>query len=208
MGLLASIIGNILLSIALAIAFIYIPQYIGNDPAIPSLKELIVQFGIPWRGGLVWGISALVIVFLLKSRKQWRWLIVVNIINFFALIILVLFPLIFFIDRHRQLPLRQISQTIIQVQQPQEEIWMVGFQKPTLVFYTQRPIKFFIHPQALNSYLETQTDQLTQSKQILLISRPKEMKILNLQSSDYQQIDVQGVYQLIRLPIRNLIANK
>ena len=203
-GLLASIILNLLLVIALAIAFIYIPNVIGKDPAIPNLKELIRQSGLHWRGGLVWGLGAMGMVFFIRQRKQWRWLIAVNLISFVALIIFVLLPLSFFVDRYRQLPLRQISQTIIQVQQPQEELWMVGFQKPTLVFYTQRPVNFLKHPQDVKNYLSTQTGKITPSTQILLISRAKEISRLNLQLQDYQQIDTQGAYQLIRLQISDL----
>ena len=204
-GFLASIIANLLLAIVLAIAFIFLPSFIGKDPAIPNLKELIVNSGLLWRGVLVWAITAVGIVLFIWQRKQWRWLIAVNLISFFALIIFVLLPLSFFIDRYRQLPLRQISETIIRVKEPQEQLWMIGFQKPTLVFYTQHPVSFFKHPQELNSYLQTQTDKFARSTQILLVSRPKEIKRLNLQPQDYQKIDDRGAYQLIRLQIGDLI---
>ena len=203
-GLLISIIFNLLLAIALAVAFIYVPDFLGKDPAIPDLEESIVQSRLHWQGGMVWGISALGIALFIKQRKQWRWLIAVNLISFVALIIFVLLPLSFFVDRYRQLPLRQISQTIIQVQQPQEELWMVGFQKPTLVFYTQRPISFFRHSQDLENYFQNQASTFTPSTQILLVSRAKEMNKLNLQPQDYQQIDTQGVYQLLRLQVGDL----
>ncbi len=205
-GLLVSVIGNFLLALALAIAFIYLPDFIGKDPAIPNLKELIRQSGLHWRGGLIWGLGAIGMFLFIRQRKQWRWLIAVNLMSFFALIILVLLPISFFIDEHRQLPLRQISQTIVEIKQPQEEMWMIGFKKPTLVFYTQHPATFLKHPKELNHYLKTHKDKLEPSNQILLIIRPKDIRRLNLQPQDYQKIDAQGAYHLIRVQIGDLIS--
>ena len=204
-ALLTSIIFNFLFVIALAIAFVYCPNFIGKDPAIPHLKESIIDSGLPWRGGIVWGISAMGMILFLKPRKQWRWLIAVNLVSFFAFIIFVLLPLSFFVDQNRQLPLKQIAETIIQVQQPQEKLWMIGFEKPTLVFYTHQPVTFLKHPKAVSNYLQIHENNLKRSTQILLVSRAKDIKRLKLQPQDYQKIDAQGAYHLIRLPVANLI---
>ncbi|AFZ33970.1 glycosyl transferase family 39 [Stanieria cyanosphaera PCC 7437] len=198
-GLLITIISNLILVTVMAIAFLTAPQFIGNDPAILNFKESLLSSGLNWRGGIIWGIAAVFIAICLSYRKWWYAIFSINLITFICLIIFVLIPASFFIDQNRQLPLREIAQTIIQEQQPQEELIMVGFKKPSLVFYTQRPVNFIKHPKKANNYLNQQQNEQNNSNSSLLVLRTKEMKEMNLQPQNYRQLNRQGVYRLIRI---------
>ena len=199
-GLLVSIFGNLLLAIVIAIAFLLIPNFIGNDPAISQLDSLLAKSGLITTGAITWGIIAIAIILCLTKIKYWRWIVCINLLGFLAFTSFVLLPTNFFLDRHRQLPLREISQKIITVQKDREPIIMLGFKKPSLVFYTQQPVKFFRRKKSLIQYL-TESSADIDSDTLLMISREKEIrKKAQLQPQDYQLLEHKGVYKLIRVP--------
>ena len=72
-GLLISILANLLLAILLAIAFIVIPDYIGNDPAISQLDVVLAKSGLTMQGAIAWGLIAIAIIICLIKVKYWRW---------------------------------------------------------------------------------------------------------------------------------------
>jgi len=198
-GLLISILANLLLAILFAIAFFLLPNFIGNDPAISQLDLVLAKSGLTTQGAIVWGLIAIAIVICLTKIRYWRWIICVNLIGFLAFISFVLLPTNFFLDYHRQLPLREISQTIIAVQQEDEPIIMLGFKKPSLVFYTQQSVKFFRRGKSLSKYIAESSADI-ESDTFLMISREKELRNkAKLQPQDYLQLEQQGVYKLIRV---------
>lgn len=144
-GFLISIIINIILLILLAGTSLYIPQLVGSDALMVNLAQLIRHSQLPLIGGTIWAIAAIVSIFLLRKKEQWRWIICANAIAFMAFILFFLSPAYFLVDKTRQLPLRQIAEIVTQVKQPQESIMMIGFKKPSLAFYTQDRIGFFGH---------------------------------------------------------------
>ncbi|MGK7897291.1 MAG: ArnT family glycosyltransferase [Xenococcus sp. (in: cyanobacteria)] len=200
LGFLFSILGNLLLAILLSIAFLLVPNFIGNDPAISNLDSLLAQSGLVLQGSIIWGAIAIAIMLCLIRIKYWRWIICINLIGFLAFTSFVLLPTSFFLDQHRQLPLREIAQKIITVQQDDEPIIMLGFKKPSLVFYTQQPVQFFRRKKSLSQYLIESSDNID-SDTLLMISREKEIrKRAKLKPQDYQQLEHKGVYKLIRVP--------
>ncbi len=199
-GLLFSILGNLLLAILIAIAFLLIPNFIGNDPAIFQLDILLAKSGLITKGAIIWGTIAIAIIICLTKIKYWRWIVCINLVGFLAFTSFVLLPTSFFLDHHRQLPLREIAQKIITIQKDREPIIMLGFKKPSLVFYTQQPVKFFRRHQSLTEYL-TESSADIDSDTLLIISRQKEIrKVAKLQAQDYQQLEHKGIYKLIRVP--------
>ncbi|ELS03423.1 PMT family glycosyltransferase, 4-amino-4-deoxy-L-arabinose transferase [Xenococcus sp. PCC 7305] len=198
-GFLISILANLLLAILFAIAFILLPTFIGKDPAIPELNLLLTKSGLTTKGAIVWGLIAIAIMSCLIRIRYWRWIIAVNLVGFVAFTSFVLLPTSFFLDVNRQLPLREIAQEIITVQRAHEPIIMLGFKKPSLVFYTQQPVQFFRRKKSLSEYI-TEFDADIKSDTFLLISRAKEIrKVAKLQPQDYQQLAKKGVYNLIRV---------
>ncbi len=209
--LFLSIIFNLIFVVAFSIFCFYSPRLISSDPAIVDLPELVKQSNLPEIGGLIWLITAFMIGFILINKTRNNWILGINLIGFIAFFILVIHPALFFLDDVRQLPLRQLSLQVSQVQQPHEEIIMIGFKKPSLVFYSQRPVQYFTVRNFLKPYNEPidylKNSVLSSSKSLnaLVISRPKDLATIGLQSQDYQVLNQQGSYLLIRIDKRMIL---
>ncbi|VXD22223.1 Glycosyl transferase family 39 [Planktothrix serta PCC 8927] len=186
---------NILILLALAIASFLSPKLIGDDT--PNFSQLLQISHLPTVSGIIWLIASGITLCCLL-RPQWRrgvWL--GNALGFFAFMSLVALPAGQLLDTQRHLPLRQLSIRVRQVQQPYEPLLVIGIFKPSLVFYTQQPIQFMTYNIKqrllelfpLNSSVDT----------VLIITQPQEIAKLGLKSSDYQLLENQGDYQLIRI---------
>jgi 4-amino-4-deoxy-L-arabinose transferase-like glycosyltransferase len=195
--LITGIVNAVFLSV-LAGAVLYSPNWMGDDPAMRNLPEVISQSGILLWGAAVWAISAIAMLILLL-RRQGRWLWLINFIGFCAFIIFAVMPAFSIVDSLRQLPLRQLSATMVQAQQPQERLMMLGFQKPSLVFYTERPILFVADPDEL----EDQLDQIYQQNvpSVLMVAFPHKLREADLEPEQYQLVEQAGAYLLIRIEL-------
>lgn len=80
---------------------------------------------------------------------------------------------------------------------------MIGVFRPSLVYYTQQNIEFMTYniQQRLLKLFPVNTPVDT----ILIITRPKDIAKLGLQYSDYQLLQDQGDYQLIRIKVKVLL---
>ncbi len=188
---------NIIILIILAIASLNLPNFLGNDPLIPNIKEAIILSHTPEIACIVWSIMAILSIILLlnQSKKSYLWL--TNAVGFFLFIPTFLIPNAKIYDLNAQLPLRNLATTIKQIQQPKEEILLIGFIRPSLVYYSQHPVKFFNSNSEAITYINEKNINKNQS--FLIIAQPNRIKELNLAKNSYQIIEKQGVYQLIRL---------
>lgn len=212
-GMLISGGFNILFLVILGIAFIYSPQFIGYDPAVVNLPGVIEQSGLHLRGGIIWIGTAILIAWILRYPNQWRWLIGANFAGFIAFFVFLVNPAIFLIDEVRQLPLRQLSQQISQVEKPQEELWMIAFRKPSVVYYSQRHVYFYtvldffkgiVEDQPLYHLFDSIQNRPNPST-IMVISRLQELQRLGLKNEDYELLNQQGYYLLIRVEKKTLL---
>lgn len=198
-SVLISIIANVILAFGLAIFFWYSPQFIGEDPGVVNLPQIVADSGLPWRGTIIWAVTGLVIIFLVREKQRWRGIIWANVIGFMAFFMLVLIPTIFLIDSVRQLPLRQLSATAIAVQKPQEPIYMLGFIKPSVVFYTQNPVNFYRVPSSFEDDLEALREDPASVESILVITYAQKLEEFELDKYGFELIEQQGVYRLLRI---------
>ena len=197
---------NAILLIGLAIATLICTQWMGKDPEMPNFRELLVQSGILTVGALIWAIAAIVAIGLLL-RRQGGWLWSVNLIGFTAFILFGLMPATHLMDSQRQLPLRQMAAAIVQTQQPNEPTMMIGFEKPSLVFYTKRAIVYQQELEQVPQRLKKLASQSPTPPSILVlgrISKLKEAGLLNPDAYRYQSLAQGEIYQLLRisLPLR------
>ena len=170
-----------------------------KDPAMPNFPILLQRSGLVTLGCGLWAIAALVGIFLLW-RRQGRWLWSVNLAGLVLFILLVLLPVATLFDTERQQPLRQLSETVVQLRQPNEELVMVGFKKPSVVFYTRSPVKYFARTQSALEYLAQTAATPGSSDTVLVLAYPERMRQLGLRVGDYQELDRAGAYQLGRVP--------
>ncbi|NJK39392.1 MAG: glycosyltransferase family 39 protein [Oscillatoriales cyanobacterium RM2_1_1] len=206
LGLWGSGLFNILLLGTLSAVCFWSPELVSTDPAVVDLPEVVKQSGLPIRGGIIWLVMAVVVAALLQQSRRWRWIIMVNFVGFVVFFISVIHPALFLVDQVRQLPLRTLSTQVAQVEKPGEELLMIGFKKPSVAFYSQRHVNFFdvrsffkIAPGRPLYYLYDSIQNRPQPPTVLAISRPKDLQKIGLKSSDFQVINQQGRYQLIRV---------
>lgn len=186
---------GILLFLALAAACYYCPNWLGNDDSMPNLGLRISQAGLPGIGAAIWAVSAIAgIVVLLRRKSHWFWF--VSFLGFVSFLMFVIMPASGIIDLERQLPLRQIAQSVVQVEAPEEEVVMVadGFEKPSLVFYTKRHVTFLHKPSEAVSYIRNVKPQ-----SVLVIATQKSLDETGLQPNQYQEIRQAGIYRLVRV---------
>lgn len=190
---------NVVFLSVLAGAILYSPNFLGYDPAVPDLRQIVQRSGLTVRGGIIWGASAIWAGLLLLKRRQWRWLWSPNLIGFMAFIIFVVTPAYFMMDQARQMPLRELSARIAQVQQPGEDILMIGFKKPSVVFYTQRRVNYFARVNSAMEYIEAIAATQPKPPSVLILTEPRYLENTKLQPNQYQNLGASGAYQLIRV---------
>ncbi|MEM9539215.1 MAG: glycosyltransferase family 39 protein [Cyanobacteria bacterium P01_E01_bin.42] len=198
-GLFATGIINVVFGILLLVACLYGPHNIGYDPMALDLKERAIESILPEIGAVIWGLGTIAIAALLWQQKNWRLMLCVNFITLFCFILFTLIPASSFADRLRQKPLRELAQLAGQSSPPREEFVMIGFQKPSVVFYSQRPVTFFSHTPHFVQRLKDTAGDRPENYPILILSRPDKIRESNLQPEDYEYLDGRGTYQLVRV---------
>ncbi len=177
--------------------------WMGNDPAMPRLPEAIAASRILWWGGLGWLAAAGLSGWLTWRRglkrdpsgflPQLWWS---NVLGFGVFLLFTLLPALDLMDDQRQRPLRQLADTVATASQPGEELVMVGFQKPSLVFYAQRPVTYIYTPAKAIAHLRRGGQGSPPTA--LLVGQPDEIA-RRLTSDQYETIAEAGTYQLVRV---------
>ncbi|MEM6427294.1 MAG: glycosyltransferase, partial [Cyanobacteria bacterium P01_D01_bin.128] len=180
----------------LAIAALYSPNWMGNDPSMPNLPQLVRASGIMVRATVIWGAALVTGLGLVLGRRS-RWLWSVNLVAFAAFILLSILPAFQLADQVRQQPLREIAQTAIAEQQVDESLYMVGFMKPSLVFYMQRPVIYVERPAALPPMLSDENG----FESALVVGTMDEIASLNWPIEQQNALVVTETYHLVRLSL-------
>ncbi|NET32002.1 MAG: glycosyltransferase family 39 protein [Cyanothece sp. SIO1E1] len=190
---------NILFLTLLAGATLYSPNWMGGDFMFPDFPQVIRQSGVMVAGAMGWAIAALIgVVILLWRQQHLRWLWLVNLLGLTAFLVMTVVPTLQIVDIERQLPLRQIATTIIEVQQPNEKIIMLGFKKPSLVFYTQKRVSYKNRSGKAAKDIQELFDQSAVNS-VLLVGHLKNIKNTQFPPNRYQLLDTQDPYQLVRV---------
>lgn len=173
----------------LSVAAYLTPNWIGGDPVMPNFPELVRNSQAMLYGSIVWGLATLAGLGLLVMRQS-RWMWGVSFIAFAMFTLVSILPVATIADSQRQLPLRQLAATIQTAQRPDETVAMVGFMKPSLVFYTQRPVLYIYNPDS---------DKLRATGQALVVGHPDEISTAINVSQSGEILQTVGTYQLARL---------
>ncbi|MHC5596411.1 MAG: ArnT family glycosyltransferase [Nostoc sp.] len=192
---------NVVFLSFLATALFNITHILGTDPAISNFHELIQKSGLPVIAGVIWLVCAVLVAGLLLSRR-WNYVISINLIGFVAFIVFVLTPASFFIDRERQLPLRELSAVILEAKQPDEELIMLGFKKPSVVFYSHIHVNYLGFPQEAIEHIKNQAAKGLKPASVLLLAEQKKFLQMDLQPDDYKNLSTKGAYNLVRVPFK------
>ncbi len=180
---------------ALAVALAYCPAWLNHDPWMPHLGDRLQASGLPLLGAALWAIMSIILAVLVWRQDRRFWIGAIS--GFLAFLLLVIHPALSIADAERQLPLRQLAQTALQVERPGEDLIMVGFKKPSLVFYTGQPVIYLRSPEAIASRLQTLA--AAGKSTALLIAARKPLHQTHLSPSRYQELGQFGVYKLLRV---------
>jgi 4-amino-4-deoxy-L-arabinose transferase-like glycosyltransferase len=195
-ALIVSILFNIFVSIGIAFVMLYGANWV-DDPTMPNFAQNLQQSGILTWGASIWGLSAIGTTLLLWKRQP-QGILWINLIGLIAFLIFSITPASIQVDQQRQLPLRQLAQLATQVKIPGEEVIMIGFAKPSVVFYSQAPVVYVKKLEAAVNYIQKQKSQSPAT--ILILSEPDKLEEAKLQPHQYQLLGNAGVYHLIRVP--------
>ncbi len=179
----------------LAFATFYSPNWMGDDPSMPDLPDQVRASGIMVRAAIIWSL-ALVASIGLVVLKRGRWLWSINLVAFAAFVLMSLLPAYQLADQIRQQPLRTIAATTLDIQAPDEPLYMVGFMKPSLVFYTQRLVTYIYEPEAMAMALGAET-----APTVLMVGTPAEIDQLNWPDDQQESVLTEGTYALVRLTL-------
>jgi hypothetical protein len=105
-------------------------------------------------------------------------------------------------DQQRQLPLRELSALIVESKQPNEELIMVGFKKPTVTFYTHKNVNYIKFAQQALEYIQKQASQPTKPPSLLLLVEQGKFHEMDLPPDNYKSLATKGAYHLIRIPLK------
>lgn len=188
-----------------AVIFLLGPRLLGDDPSMPTLQAALSQSGVPWRGfGLLGGTGAIVLGLVVTGRGQWLgW---VNTLGWILALVVLVFPGYTLIDHQRQLPLRSLAEQIIQERRPGEEVVMIGFMKPSLLFYTQSPVTYRHNGRRTYGYLKEWAARSPVPPTLLVLSPPDKIEGMPLRHSQIQVLGTAGAYQLLRISTGSVIA--
>ncbi|MEY3223805.1 MAG: hypothetical protein RLZZ203_2664, partial [Cyanobacteriota bacterium] len=185
----------------LAIALFNLTEIVRPDPAAPELYAQMANSGVLKFGGMIWLLSTIILAIVILTH-HYRQIMIINLVGFIAFMAIALIPAVTIMDQQRQLPLRQLSAIILESKQPNEELIMVGFKKPTVTFYTQRKINYISSSRKALAYIQKQTLQTNRSQSLLMIIEEKKFPELNLQPDNYKNLASKGAYHLIRIPLK------
>ncbi|OUL44041.1 glycosyltransferase [Prochlorococcus sp. HOT_208_60] len=133
---------NILILFGVSMAFFFSNNWLSliNDPEMPNLASELISSGIIFKAKLFFSSFTLfaIILFFAKSRKILFYLQVSLLIGQSFL----MSPIRKLADTSRQLPLRNISELIVEIREGRETLAMIGIRKPSLNYYS-RQIVFY-----------------------------------------------------------------
>jgi len=133
---------NILILFGISIAFFFSNTWLGliNDPEMPNLASELISTGIIFKAKLFFSSFTLlaIVLFALKSKNIFLYLQILLLIGQYFL----MSPIRKLADISRQLPLRNISQFILDTREGNETLAMIGIRKPSVHYYS-RQIVFY-----------------------------------------------------------------
>ncbi|MDZ7960812.1 MAG: glycosyltransferase family 39 protein [Aulosira sp. DedQUE10] len=198
---------NVILLSAIAAGLFHVAQLVGNDPAAPNLYQLMQQLGLPAMGGMIWLVIAIIIAAFILTRR-WQWIISANLLGFVIFFIVCLMPALFVMDQQRQLPLRELSAIAAQVEQPKEELIMLGFKKPSVVFYSHKNVNYISSAPEVVDYIHKQNTKPVKASSLLLLAEQDRFLAMDLQPEEYKHIASKGAYYLVRVPVKKIKKQK
>lgn len=199
LGMAIAAIFNIVFLLILAVGTFFSTRLMGYDPAMPQVREVLQASGLPILSGIIWGLAAIVTIFLLMKQQRWRWLWSTNLAAMLAFLMFVAPPAALLMDAQRQLPLRQLSELVTKTQKPGEELIAIGFIRPSLTFYTRQTVNYIDTFSEGLAYIEQAAASEPNPPTVLIFGRTRKFDPAVLKDRQYQELGKAGAFQLLRV---------
>ena len=134
-----------------------------------------------------------------QSNHSTHVLWTINLVGFLAFFIFAVMPTIQIFDVERQQPVREMAATLMDLKQPDEEVVMIAFEKPSLVFYSHQPVTFFRRSTDAYHYLKAKAEGTSNPRSVLILGWPNKLRGAGLRSRHYQAFYEADPYQLVRV---------
>ena len=95
--------------------------------------------------------------------------------------------------------MREASQSLVNFRKPQEKILSLGTTKPSFAFYTQSKIYLLNTRGRIESFIQENDINNYPVDSVIVVTREKSIKRLQLQPEDYTILSQHGVYYVIRI---------
>jgi hypothetical protein len=165
---------------------------------MPEFRDLLQSSGLALRAAAILTITAGAIALCWWQGRS-RPILVINLISFLLFFTVAVYPIYALFDSQRQIPIRQMADRIVELRQADEEVIMVGFEKPSLVFYTRQPITFFRRSTDTREYVQNLAQKSPTSETLMILGYPNKIRGTGLRPQDYQVLAEAGNYRLIRV---------
>lgn len=189
---------NLLLLLLLAAAFFWSRQLLGRDPSMPEFRDLLQSSGLALRAAAILTITAGAIALSWWQGRS-RPILAINLMSFLLFFTVAVYPIYILFDSQRQIPVREMADRIVELRQADEEVIMVGFEKPSLVFYTRQPITFFRRSTDTREYVQDLARKSSTPETLMILGYPNKIRGTGLRPPDYQVLAETGNYRLIRV---------
>lgn len=178
-------------------------QWIGFDPMAPQLPEALRDSGLPIFSAIFWLGAAIALGWCLWQRQE-RWAWVVQGIVMVLAVLLIMTPAAAIYDQQRQAPLRELSTIAAQKALPNEQLIMLGDTKPSVVFYSQKPVVYLWAAQQVLPHLGvTMRTELGRTSAMILSMRDQLQKT-GLKARNWEVLGRSGPYRLVRVSLQTI----
>lgn len=201
--LLGSTIANVVVYVLVAGVSYWGIQWIGFDPMAPQFPQALRDSGLPIVSAIFWLGAAGVLGWCLWQRQErWAWLI--NGVVMILAILLIMTPASAIYDQQRQAPLRELS-TIARLQsQPNEQLILLGDTKPSVVFYSQKPVVYLWAAQQVLPHLGATMRTELGSTSAMILSMRDQLQKTGLKARNWEVLGRSGPYRLVRVSIETI----
>ncbi|MFN5513541.1 MAG: ArnT family glycosyltransferase [Cyanobacteriota bacterium] len=186
---------NLLLLTALSAAAFLSPSLLENEP---ELAAALQGLALPVILGGILALTALAFLTLLILPQGRRWLWGPNLGFWLGTLMFVIPPLGAVMDRWEQKPFREISQLTGQAAQPGEPVWVMGYRRYSLLFYSGKTAVFLDDVPYGWELIQPGRDN-NASPTVLITGDREVMERFNLRPGDYQLLGERGSFPLWRV---------
>jgi 4-amino-4-deoxy-L-arabinose transferase-like glycosyltransferase len=191
---------NALVFAALAPAVALAPRWAATDPAYPGFAGALSRSGLPILLALILAGTALGLIALLLRPGRPRALWLPNLLGFLLLLAAVVPGLAPLMEAQRQRPVRLLAERAGQLAGPSEPLWVVGYKRYSVVFYSGREARFLDSLDGVVEALRDSPERGSEGTSVVVFGEEHGLRDLPRAVPGAQLLESRGGHQLWRLP--------